>query len=82
VLAALCLRYARNQTGIPLLKMHSGLVMDLHARRAGLVRDGRASHYSADPQGLAPLIGLADRYAAFWRDRFDRLESLLNRMDQ
>jgi DNA-binding transcriptional ArsR family regulator len=38
--------------------------------------------YSVEPQGLAPLIDWMGRYGAFWRDRFDRLETLLNRMDQ
>jgi DNA-binding transcriptional ArsR family regulator len=52
---------------------------------AGLVRDrrvGRENHYSADPQGLAPLIDWMKLYGTFWLDRFDRLELLLNRMDQ
>src|SRR5882724_10019610 len=53
---------------------HSGLVRDR--------RDGRQTHYSAQPQALAPLIDWMTLYAAFWRDRFDRLEDLLNRMDQ
>jgi DNA-binding transcriptional ArsR family regulator len=54
-------------------------------RHAGLVRDrreGRQNHYSAQPQGLAPLIDWMSLYGAFWRDRFDRLETLLARMDQ
>ena len=52
---------------------------------AGLVRDrhqGRQTHYSAEPQGLTPLIDWMKLYGAFWRDRFDALETLLNRMDQ
>jgi DNA-binding transcriptional ArsR family regulator len=52
---------------------------------AGLVRDrreGRETHYSAEPKALAPLIDWIGLYAAFWGDRFDRLESLLKRMDQ
>src|SRR5229473_5945658 len=52
---------------------------------AGLVRDrreGRQTHYSAEPQGLAPLIDWMSLYGAFWRGRFDRLEDLLRRMDQ
>ena len=54
-------------------------------RLAGLVRErreGRQTHYSAQPQGLKPLIDWMSLYGAFWRDRFDHLESLLNRMDQ
>ena len=52
---------------------------------AGLVRDrpeGRETHYSVESKGLAPLIDWMEQYGAFWRDRFDRLETLLNRMDQ
>jgi DNA-binding transcriptional ArsR family regulator len=52
---------------------------------AGLVRDrhqGRQTHYSADEQGLKPLIDWMGLYGAFWRDRFDALQNLLNRMDQ
>jgi DNA-binding transcriptional ArsR family regulator len=51
---------------------------------AGLVRDrpeGRQTHYRAEPHGLAPLVGWMKLYGAFWRDRFDRLENLLERMD-
>jgi DNA-binding transcriptional ArsR family regulator len=54
-------------------------------KHAGLVRNrrtGRQTHYSADPQGLAPLIDWMSLYGTFWRDRFDRLEGLLKRMDQ
>jgi len=54
-------------------------------KEAGLVRDqkdGRQTRYKAKPQGLGPLINWMGLYAAFWRDRFDHLEDLLNRMDQ
>lgn len=54
-------------------------------KRAGLVRDrrqGRQTHYSAEPRGLAPLVDWMSFYGAFWRGRFDDLENLLNRMDQ
>jgi DNA-binding transcriptional ArsR family regulator len=53
-------------------------------KRAKLVRHrhtGRKTHYSACPQALAPLVDWMTLYGAFWRDRFDRLESLLERMD-
>ncbi len=52
---------------------------------AGLVsdrRERRQTHYSARPEALAPLIDWMSLYGAFWRERFDRLEDLLNRMDQ
>ena len=64
----------------PAVSKHLGvlkLVGLVHDRRAG-----RKTHYSALPQGLAPLIDWMSLYGAFWRERFDRLETLLNRMDQ
>jgi len=54
-------------------------------KRANLVRhrhEGRETHYSAQPQALGPLIDWITVYGAFWRDRFDQLENLLNRMDK
>jgi DNA-binding transcriptional ArsR family regulator len=53
-------------------------------KRAKLVRhrrEGRETHYRAHPQALAPLVDWMTLYGAFWRDRFDQLENLLNRMD-
>jgi len=52
---------------------HAGLV---HARH-----EGRETHYSVRPRGLAPLIDWLTFYNDFWADRFDRLEDLLKRMD-
>ncbi|MGA2890641.1 MAG: metalloregulator ArsR/SmtB family transcription factor [Terracidiphilus sp.] len=54
-------------------------------KRARLVRyrhQGRETHYSACPQALAPLVDWMALYGAFWRDRFDQLENLLERMDK
>jgi DNA-binding transcriptional ArsR family regulator len=54
-------------------------------KRAKLVRhrrEGRENHYSAQPLALAPLVDWMSVYGAFWRDRFDQLENLLNRMDK
>ena len=54
-------------------------------KAAGLVRDrrdGRETHYRAEPRALAPLIDWMSLMGGFWEGRFDRLESLLNRMDQ
>jgi DNA-binding transcriptional ArsR family regulator len=64
----------------PAVSKHLGVL-----KLAGLVRDrreGRQTHYRAEPQGLAPLIDWMSLYGAFWRDRFDRLEDLLRRMYQ
>jgi DNA-binding transcriptional ArsR family regulator len=52
---------------------------------AGLVchrRAGRETHYRARPRALLPLISWMSLYGVFWRDRFERLESLLAWMDQ
>ena len=64
----------------PAVSKHLGVL-----RSAGLVRDrraGRETHYSAQPQALAPLVDWMRLYGSFWRERFDRLEDLLSRMDQ
>ena len=54
-------------------------------KRAKLVRhrrDGRETHYCAQPGALAPMVDWLNLYGAFWRDRFDQLENLLKRMDK
>jgi len=75
-------RALTNQSGVsqPAVSKHLAVL-----KLAGLVRDrheGRQTHYSAEPQALKPLIDWMTLYGAFWRDRFDALENLLNRMDQ
>ncbi len=53
-------------------------------KRAKLVRhrrDGRETHYRVQPEALTPMVDWLNLYGAFWRDRFDRLETLLERMD-
>jgi DNA-binding transcriptional ArsR family regulator len=64
----------------PAVSKHLGVL-----KLAGLVRhrrQGRETHYSAEPKALAPLVQWMSLYGHFWRDRFDRLEDLLKRMDQ
>jgi DNA-binding transcriptional ArsR family regulator len=64
----------------PAVSKHLGVL-----KLARLVRDrreGRETHYKAQPQALAPLIDWMSLYGAFWRERFDRLESLLKRINQ
>ncbi|MPV59683.1 transcriptional regulator [Burkholderia sp. HI2761] len=64
----------------PAVSKHLGVL-----KQAGLVNDrheGRQTHYSAQPQALAPLIDWTSQMAAFWQSRFDALEDLLKRMDQ
>ncbi len=48
-------------------------------KNAGLVQEraqGRAVHYSAKPEGLAPLMDWLNYYSTFWQDRFLKLEQL------
>lgn len=44
-------------------------------------RNGRETHYRARPEALQPVVQWLRDYGAFWKDRFDLLESLLERMD-
>lgn len=53
-------------------------------KRAKLVRprrEGRETHYRAQPEALEPVVQWLRDYGAFWKDRFVRLETLLERMD-
>jgi DNA-binding transcriptional ArsR family regulator len=64
----------------PAISKHLGQL-----KSVGLVRNrrqGRETHYSAEPKALKPLFDWLGLYAAFWREKLDRLEDLLNRMDQ
>jgi DNA-binding transcriptional ArsR family regulator len=62
----------------PAVSKHLGVLK--HARLVRDRREGRETHYSVQPHALAPLIDWMSLYGAFWRKRFDRLESLLKRM--
>ena len=64
----------------PAVSKHLGVL-----KGAGLVLErpeGRVVHYRAEPKGLAPLTDWMRFYAVFWDERMDRLENLLNRIDQ
>ena len=53
-------------------------------KRAKLVRhrrEGRETHYRARPDALAPMVDWLNVYGAFWRERFDRLEKVLEEME-
>jgi DNA-binding transcriptional ArsR family regulator len=53
-------------------------------KRARLVkhrREGRETHYRAQPEALAPMVDWLNFYRAFWNDRFSQLETLLERME-
>lgn len=64
----------------PAVSKHLGVL-----KAAGLVEgraSGRETHYSARPAALSPLVDWTGRMTTFWEARMDRLENLLNRMDQ
>lgn len=63
----------------PAVSRHLGVL-----RRARLVRHrraGRETHYRARPEALAPMLDWLRDYSLFWRERFDRLEAVLERME-
>jgi DNA-binding transcriptional ArsR family regulator len=54
-------------------------------KAAGLVnarRDGRRVYYQVRPSGMKPLLDWIAHYRAFWTEHVDRLERLLERMDE
>jgi DNA-binding transcriptional ArsR family regulator len=54
-------------------------------KEAGLVnarRDGRRVYYEVRPRGMRPLINWIAHYRAFWTEHVERLEQLLEKMDE
>jgi len=54
-------------------------------RAAGLVnarREGRCVYYRVRPLGMKPLIDWIAHYRAFWTEHVDRLERLLDELDE
>jgi len=71
---------ARFDISQPAVSQHLALL-----KEAGLVnarRDGRNVYYRVQPRGMKPLINWIEHYRAFWTDRVDRLEKLLEEMDE
>jgi len=71
---------AQAKISQPAVSKHLGIL-----KQAGLVRDrheGRQTHYSAQPDALAPLLDWTSEMTRFWQGRLDNLEDLLKRMDQ
>jgi DNA-binding transcriptional ArsR family regulator len=70
---------ARFRISQPAVSQHLAALKD-----AGLVtgrREGRHVYYRVDPRGMEPLLDWIAHYRAFWTERVDRLERLLERMD-
>lgn len=71
---------ARFEISQPAVSQHLATL-----RGAGLVserRQGRLVYYRIEPDGLRPLIDWLAHYRAFWPERVDRLETLLEEMDE
>ena len=71
---------ARFDISQPAVSQHLAALRD-----AGLVsgrREGRHVYYRMEPRGLLPLLDWMDYYRAFWLERVDRLERLLDDMDE
>src|SRR5512145_2916017 len=70
---------ARFDISQPAVSQHLAALKD-----AGLVngrREGRLVYYRVEPRGMKPLIDWITHYRAFWTERVDRLERLLEKMD-
>jgi DNA-binding transcriptional ArsR family regulator len=71
---------ARFDISQPAVSQHLATLKD-----AGLVhgrREGRRVFYRVEPRGMKPLIDWIAHYRAFWREHVDRLEHLLENMDE
>ena len=71
---------ARFDISQPAVSQHLAALTD-----AGLVahrRQGRCAYYRVEPRGMKPLIDWIAHYRAFWTEHLDRLEQLLEKMDQ
>jgi DNA-binding transcriptional ArsR family regulator len=54
-------------------------------RGAGLVterHEGRRVYYKVCPDGLRPVVNWLTHYRAFWPERVERLQKLLEEMDE
>ena len=71
---------ARFEISQPAVSQHLATL-----REAGLVnarREGRCVFYRVESRGMKPLIDWIAHYRAFWTERVDRLERLLEKMDE
>lgn len=70
-------RFAISQ---PAVSQHLAILKDaglVHARR-----EGRRVYYRVEPRGLQPLIDWIAHYRAFWTERLDRLDHLLENLEE
>jgi DNA-binding transcriptional ArsR family regulator len=70
---------ARFPISQPAISQHLAALKD-----AGLVngrKEGRCVYYRVEPSGMKPLIDWIAHYRAFWSERVERLEQLLDSME-
>src|SRR5687767_6804142 len=70
---------ARFEISQPAVSQHLAALKD-----AGLVkgrREGRCVYYRLEPRGMKPLVDWIAYHRAFWTERVDRLERLLETME-
>jgi DNA-binding transcriptional ArsR family regulator len=66
---------ARFSVSQPAVSQHLGVL-----KRCGLVserRDGRFSHYRAQPEGLRPMVQWLTHFRRFWPEKLNALGELL-----
>ena len=71
---------ARFDISQPAVSQHLAALKD-----AGLVngrREGRCVYYRVEGRGMKPLIDWIAHYRAFWTEHVERLERLLENMDE
>ena len=71
---------ARFDISQPAVSQHLAALKD-----AGLVnsrREGRCVYYRVESRGMKPLVDWMAHYRAFWTAHVDRLERLLEEMDE
>ena len=71
---------ARFKISQPAISQHLAAL-----KEAGLVngrREGRCVYYRVESRGMKPLIDWVAHYRVFWTEHVDRLERLLEEMDE
>jgi DNA-binding transcriptional ArsR family regulator len=71
---------ARFDISQPAVSQH--LAALIAARLVNARREGRRVYYRVQPRGMKPLIDWIAHYRAFWTEHVDRLERLLETMDE
>src|SRR6195952_3823783 len=71
---------ARFDISQPAVSQHLAALKEGGLVNAG--REGRCVYYRVQPSGMKPLIDWIAHYRAFWTEHVDRLERLLETMDE